>query len=211
MTLLVAGIIFGIGIPNVLEFRLNAGITAATNDFITATLMARTEAIKRQAPVTLCLADDPLAPTPTCLPGNVFGSLSRGYVVFVDENDNFDADGARVLTDGTDGNAAIDAGELILSRTVAPGDPIRISAKCGYVSFAPTGFTRQAPGLCFPPMRAVLFCDSRGERVATGDLSSARIVLTGRAGRAQALQERAAFTPYMAGFNGGGALCPVAP
>src|SRR5262245_51299198 len=119
MTLLVAGILLGIGVPNVIEFSRNASMTAAANDYVTAALMARTEAVKRQAPVTLCLSDDPLAATPTCAPAAVFGSLTRGFVVFVDENNNFDADGARVLTDGTDGNAAIDAGELVLSQTAA--------------------------------------------------------------------------------------------
>ena len=121
MTLLIAGILLGIGVPNVMEFQRNAAMTAATNDFITATLVARTEAVKRQAPVTLCLSDNPTDPTPTCAPGSVANSATRGFVVFVDENDNFDADGARVLTDGTDGNAVIDPGELVVSRTAAPG------------------------------------------------------------------------------------------
>jgi Tfp pilus assembly protein FimT len=213
MTLLVAGILLGIGVPNVMEFSRNASITAAANDFVTAALMARTEAVKRQAPVTFCLSDNPLAVTPTCAPGAVFGSLTRGFVVFVDENNNVDADGARILTDGTDGNGVIDGGELVLSQTAAPGasSSVRVSANCGYVSYAATGFTRQAGALCNPAVRAVLFCDDRGERRAAGDLSSARLVLTGRSGRPQALAERTAFTPFMAGFNTGGAGCPVAP
>src|SRR6187551_3770506 len=100
MTLLVAGILLGIGVPNLLQFSRNASMTGAANDFVTAALQARTEAVKRQAPVTFCLSDDPLAATPTCAPGSVFGSLTRGWVVFVDENNNVDADGARILTDG---------------------------------------------------------------------------------------------------------------
>ena len=214
MTLLVAGILFGIGVPNVMEFSRNASMTAAANDYVTAALMARTEAVKRQAPVTFCLSDDPTATPPTCSPGSVFGSLTRGFVVFVDENNNFDADGARFLTDATDGNGAIDAGELVLSQTAAPGasSTVRISANCGYISYAATGFRRQAGALCNQPVIAVLFCDDRGERRAAGDLSSARIVQTSRSGRAQVQSERAAFTTtLMNGFNLGGAGCPVAP
>ena len=213
MTLLVAGILLGIGVPNVMEFSRNASITAATNDFVTAALVARTEAVKRQAPVTLCLSDNPLDATPTCAAGAVFGSLTRGFVVFVDENNNVDADGARVLSDATDGNGVIDAGELVLAQTAAPGasSNVRVSANCGYVSYAPTGFTRQAGALCNPAVRAVLFCDDRGERLAAGSLSSARIVLTGRSGRPQAQAERAALAPFMTGFNTNGAGCPVAP
>ena len=55
MALLVAGILLGIGVPNVMEFQRNGAMTAAANDLVTAMLMARTEAVKRQAPVTLVL------------------------------------------------------------------------------------------------------------------------------------------------------------
>ena len=212
MALLVGGILLTIAVPNFMEFRRNASVTAAANDYVTAALMARTEAVKRQAPVTFCLSDNPTANPPTCAPGSVFGSLTRGFVVFVDENNNVDADGARVLTDATDGNGVIDAGELVLSQSAAPGvSGVRVSANCGYISYAATGFSRQAGMLCNPPVRAVLFCDDRGERAAAGGVSSARIVITSRSGRAQVQQERSAFTPYMAGFNAGGAGCPVTP
>src|SRR5688572_11389018 len=101
MTLLVAGILLGIGVPNVMEFSRNAAMTAAANDLISATLMARTEAVKRQAFVTVCLSDNPTDTPPTCTAGLVADSATRGFVVFVDENNNVDADGARVLTDVT--------------------------------------------------------------------------------------------------------------
>lgn len=207
MTLVVAGILLGIGVPNVMEFQRNSAMTAAANDLVTATLMARTEAVKRQAFVTLCLSDDPTAVTPTCAPGAIFNSATRGYVVFVDENNNFDANGARILTDATDGNAVVDAGELVLTRTVAPGGTLRVSANCGYVSFAPTGFSRPVGALCFPAARAVLLCDDRGQGVAAGSLSRTRVVRTDRPGRARVLQEVADITPLMAGFNLGGANC----
>jgi type IV fimbrial biogenesis protein FimT len=210
MTLLVAGILLGIGVPNVMEFQRNAAMTAAANDLVTATLMARTEAVKRQSPVTLCLSDDPLAPTPTCTPDPVYDSATRGYVVWVDENDNLDADGARILTDPTDGNRAIDAGELVLSRYAAPGATTRvhISASCGYITFGASGFPLPIVAPCVSANRAVLFCDDRGQRIAAGALSSARIVRTNPAGRAQALAERSQLTGLMLGFTANGANCP---
>jgi prepilin-type N-terminal cleavage/methylation domain-containing protein len=216
MTLLVAGIILGFGVPNVLEFSRNSAMTAAANNLVTATLMARTEAVKRQAPVTLCLSDNPTVATPTCAAGPVFDSATRGYVVFVDENNNFDGDGARALTDATDGNHVIDAGELVLSQTDAPGITTRvhISANCGYITFAPTGFALPLAAPCNPAIaqRSVLFCDDRGVRVAAGSMATARIVRTDRTGRAQALAEPGQFTALiMTGFNAGGANCPIAP
>jgi type IV fimbrial biogenesis protein FimT len=203
MTLLVAGILLGIGVPNMMEFSRNASMTAAANDFVTATLRARTEAVKRQAPVTLCLSDNPTDANPTCVAGAVSDSLTRGFVVFVDENNNFNADDTRKLDDLTDGNGVIDAGELVLSQTAAPGasSNVRISASCGYVSFAPTGFTRPiAAQPCNTP-RLVLFCDDRGSKRAAGDLSAARVVRTPSAGRAQALSEVGQVTTLIAVLN----------
>jgi Tfp pilus assembly protein FimT len=209
MTLLVAGILFGIGVPNVLEFQRNGAMTAAANDLVTAVLMARTEAVKRQAPVTLCLSADPLAANPACSPNQV-ADFAGGYIVFVDENGNLDANGARILTDATDGNAAINNSEPILSRTVAPGGTVRISTNCGYVTFGPSGFTQTAPGLCFPNNRAFLTCDDRGRRAAAGSLSSARVVRIDRPGRAQVLRETAQVNAFIGALALAGvtATCP---
>ena len=190
MTLLVAGILLGIGVPNVMEFSRNASMTAAANDFVTDMLAARTEAVKRQAPVTLCLSDNPTDPNPACVAGTVSDSATRGFVVFVDENNNFDADGARIV-DATDGNGVIDAGELVLRQTAAPGasSNVRVSSSCGHFSFASTGYMRAiAAQPCITP-KLMLFCDDRGRRRAAGDLSSARIVRIPSAGRAQVLSE----------------------
>ena len=99
---------------------------------------------------------------PDLLPAPRFGQRGlaiTGFIVWVDENNNLDGNGARILTDATDGNAAVDAGELVLMQSVAPVGTLQISANCGHVSFAPTGFTRQAGGLCFPlPVRSILLC-----------------------------------------------------
>jgi prepilin-type N-terminal cleavage/methylation domain-containing protein len=196
MTLLVAGILLGIGVPNVMEFQRNGAMTAAANNLITGVLMARTEAIKRQAPVTLCLSDNPTAVNPVCQPAPVADS-TRGFIVWVDENNNVDAQGARILIDATDGNAVVDPGELVLMQSVEFTDTMRVSTTCGYVSFAPTGFLRQVGGACLPaapvalvPDRVMLFCDDRGRRLAAGALSAARAVRIGRTGRAQVEQEQ---------------------
>jgi len=208
MTLLVAGILLGVGIPNVREFQRNGAMTAAANDFVTGVLMARTEAVKRQAPVTICLSDNPTDPNPTCAPDAVADS-TRGFIVWVDENDNFDGNGARILTDGSDGDAVVDMGELVLMQSAAPGGTVRISANCGHVSFAPNGFTRAVPGECAPNPRSLLFCDDRGLRIAAGSLSSARVVRVDLPGRGQVLQELAAITAEIAGPLAG--VAPTCP
>jgi type IV fimbrial biogenesis protein FimT len=209
MTLLIAGILLGVGVPNVMEFQRNGAMTAAANDLVTAVLTARTEAVKRQAFVTLCLSADPLAPVPVCAP-NAVADATSGYVVFVDENNNTDANGARILVDATDGNLVVDANELVLLRTPIRTDSIRLTTNCGHVSFSPNGFTRQAGGFCFPAVRQVLFCDDRGRRVAAGSLSAARVVRIDRPGRGQVLQEVANINTAIANLAGAGVppTCP---
>ena len=210
MTMLVAGVLLAIGVPNVMEFQRNGAMTAAANDFVTGVLMARTEAVKRQAFVAICLSDNPTDANPTCEPDGVADS-QRGFIVWVDENDNFDANGARILTDGSDGDAVVDvgAGELVLMQSAWPGGTIQVSANCGHVSFAPTGFTRAVPGECVANPRSVLFCDDRGRRIAAGSLSSARLVRIDLPGRGQVFQELAAITAEIAGSLAG--VAPTCP
>ncbi len=189
ITLLVAGILIGIGVPNVMEFQRNSAMTTAANQLLTGLIVARTEAVKRQSPVGVCLSANPTAAIPTCSPNAVANSTTLGFVVWVDENNNFDANGARVLNDATDGNGVVDANELVLMREVPPGGTMRVSANCGYVSYGTNGFTRNIVGLCANNPRAVLFCDDRGRRVAAGSLSSARAVKVDRLGRGLVFQQ----------------------
>jgi type IV fimbrial biogenesis protein FimT len=214
VTLLVAGLLLGIGVPNVMELQRNGVMTAAANDVITSVMTARTEAVKRQVFTTWCLTDLPLAATPTCVPGLVTDSVSNvgalpiaGFVVWVDEN----ANGS--LIDPTDGNLVINAGETILTRGTLPGVPLRVSANCGHVSYSPTGFRRQVAGTGCPgadAARTVVFCDDRGRRIASGALSSARVVRVDRLGRAQVQSDDAAVTNVIVNLPGGGVnlTCP---
>jgi type IV fimbrial biogenesis protein FimT len=204
ITLLVAGILIGIGVPNIMEFQRNSTMTAAANQLLTGLIMARTEAVKRQVPVGLCLSANPTAPNPTCSPNPIVDAQNLGFVVWVDENNN-PVNGIPTLTDPTDGNGAIDPNELVLMRSVPPGGTIKLSANCGYVSYGTNGFTRQAAGLCFPNPRAIVLCDDRGRRLAAGALSSARAITVDRPGRGQVLQEKIAVDP-MIGLTG--ATCP---
>lgn len=198
VALLVAGVVLGLGIPNFMAFQRSGAMTSAANNLVTAALMARAQAVQRQVPVTLCLSDDPTAANPTCLPNAVADSPTRGFIVWVDENNDFDpVSGLPDLADATDGNGVYDAaaGEQLLMQSAAPGGSILVSANCGYASYAPNGRRRAIPALCaampVTTSTSVMFCDDRGERAAAGDISTARVVRIDQLGRGQVLQERA--------------------
>ena len=190
MTLLVAGILLGIGVPNVMEFQRNGAMTAAANDLVTGVLMARTEAVKRQAPVTICLSDNPTDPNPTCAPDAVADS-TRGFIVWVDENDNLDANGARILTDGTDGDAVVEMGELVLMQSAAPGGTIRDLRELRLRVVRTDGVHARAAGQCFA--NSAPCCSAMIAAVASQPARSrARaVVRVDLPGRGQVLQELA--------------------
>jgi type IV fimbrial biogenesis protein FimT len=188
ITLLVAGIVFGVGVPNFLEFQRNNAIIAASNTLVTAILTARSEAVKRQVPVTLCASPDPLAANPVCSQ-NGAGS-NGGFFVWVDENGNVDPNGVPLINDASDANAVADAGEQIVTRTAAPGGTINVWADSGYITFGPNGVPRRAAGVALNPATRVLVCDERGNRPTSAPtLSSARAVRIEATGRGQVQQE----------------------
>lgn len=167
MTVAVAGILLGLGVPSFMEIQRNSAMTAAANELVTGVLLARAEAIKRQQPVSLCTSPAPMATNPAC--GNTGTRL--GFIVWADEN----------------GNAVIDSGEIILRQIASPGGTIAVSSdNDGTVTFTGSGFARRAGT---DQTSRVLFCDDRGNRATTGNSSAARAVRIAPTGRGQVLQE----------------------
>src|SRR5262245_38482984 len=99
VTLAVAGVLLGIGIPNFMEFQRNGAMTAAANDLVTGALLARSEALKLQsgAPVVLCLSANPLDDVPTCDIDDVLDETNRGFIVYVDADGELDYDAGETV------------------------------------------------------------------------------------------------------------------
>ncbi|MFL2547141.1 MAG: GspH/FimT family protein [Candidatus Rariloculaceae bacterium] len=193
VTLLVGGVVLVIGVPNFMEFQRNNAMITQANDLVTGLYLARAEAVKRQQPITFCASANATTPAPTCGLGPEIG-----YIVFVDDADP-------LVAAGTDGNAVVDDGEVILMQHAPPGGTIEISADSTYVSFGNSGFVvAQAPGQAQRSATSVLFCDDRGNR-DTGGRSSARSVVISPTGRAQIMQNQADVTTAVA-ITGG--ICP---
>jgi len=209
VTVLVIGIVLGFGVPNLLEFRRNNTMASTANDLISALMAARGEAVKRRVFVTLCASPDPLATPPVCSPTGA--GTTGGYIVWVDENGDFLPNGAPDLSDATDGNALVDAGETtVLIRREAGFDITAFAAgtggtPSGYVSFGPNGWRRNAPGAGADSADIVLYCDPRGNVPAAGSLSAARAVRVDPTGRGSVVSEVTDITVATAPF---GLSCP---
>jgi type IV fimbrial biogenesis protein FimT len=189
ITVVVAGVVLGIGVPSLMDFQRNNAIVAAANQYLTGTLLARTEAVKRQRPVTICASANPTAANPTCTADGE--GTNGGFIVWVDDTGNVDPDtGAPITTDATDGNAVVDAGEnVILMRSTAPGGAVQVAGDFGYVTYGPNGYARRARGLGYGPATRIVFCDDRGIGETSGGISMARVLRIDALGRGQILSE----------------------
>lgn len=118
VTIAVLGILLSIGIPSYQNMVLNSRITAQANQVITALNYARSEAVKRAAPATVCSTNGGAA----CAGST---NWSTGWLVFADAN----------------GNGVVNAGETVLrvwpalntGNTLNTGKDLR-------VTFAASGF-----------------------------------------------------------------------
>ncbi len=165
LVVVLAGILLGIGIPAMGDYIRNARITGAANDVMVGMHFARSEAIKRRVPVTLCTsASLQSSANPVCA-ASVF---LTGWIVFVDTNQ----DGQR------------NAGEQVLLQHEPI--PTTIIARSATNPAGPFLVTYLDNGFAVNTNQTrLVLCDERGNDASGGELSAARGILisvTGRAG-----------------------------
>jgi len=219
VTVLVAGILLGLGVPSLQDAQRNNAISGAVNDLVTGLLAARAEAVKRRVPVTLCASPDPTAGNPVCT--QTGAGANGGFIVWVDENGNVDANGTPILTDPTDGNAVVNPNETILMRqlpppTMVPNGALQVFASnsgalvnSAYITFAANGFPIIPTPAGAPAMvNRILYCDDRGNKNGPGgaNFSTARLVQIDQTGRAAVVSNRTDIANSLAQIPG--AVCP---
>lgn len=185
ITLMVAGIILGLGVPNFVDFMRNSRMISAANDLLAAMHVARGAAVSQRTPVTVCASANPNAALPACGAGP-----NSGWVVFVDANDT-DGDGI------PDGNGVIDAGEQVLLAHDPLPNTLFLQANGNFVSYASSGFIRDVAGV--PSATQFRICDARGNLDIGGGNSAARAIIVSATGRPQILRT----TADIAGVLGG--------
>lgn len=158
VTLSVVAIIVAVGAPALRDFFAMNRMSAAVNDLVTSLHLARSEAIKRNAPTVLCPSDDWNSANPTC---TAAASLADGWIVVADPNNN-----AIVVQ-----THEPLPGSLLLQRDF--DDAIGFSANGQLddnLANADNEFN-------------LLLCDSRGDREAGGGLAAGRWINVRSTGR----------------------------
>lgn len=188
VTLAVAAVILGIGVPSFRDFMRNGRLTGAANELLITVVRARGEAVRRQAVVSVCPSATPGQTGATCS-----GAATQGYIAFIDTNSNCVRDGGE-LTDDNLVSYQLTHSEVTSTK----------NGTC--VSFAASGFRRVVAGQ--PNTMRAMFCDTRGNTriYPTSTISYARgveVVPTGRASVSRLYTE-------LSGWSGGAnpVTCP---
>lgn len=177
ITLLIVGIVLSLGIPNLSEFTQNSRIASTVNDLHSSFMLARSEAARAKANVTICASDEPLAANATCDGAGFDG----GWIIFVDVGP--DDGGVDIARDDP-------ANEPVLRRHPPIPDGIDITPNAGatYFSFAASGLGRGDVGGT-PALQTAVICDERGNQTAAGGRSAARFIAVTPVGRSNIIRD----------------------
>jgi type IV fimbrial biogenesis protein FimT len=154
IVLAISCLLLGVAVPQFRSLLRSARLTSATNDMFAGLLLARSEAVKRNARVVLCKSAD----GSTCMSA---GGWEQGWIVFHDTNNN----GLR------------EPAEEILQRGQALSADVTVTGNQNvsrYVSYAPSGSTKLVGGGF--QAGTITFC----EHLATGE---ARQIILNAVGR----------------------------
>ena len=165
ITVLIVGIVLALSIPNMQAFTQNSRMTGAANDLHAAFHLARSESSRAKTNITICASANPMAAAANC-----GGTWDQGYIVFVDEDGDLNRSGAK---------------ESVL-RAIPPVDSgvtLAVADDATYFSYSSTGLGRQGVG-GNTAMSQVVMCDERGNIIAAGGSSAARLFVVTPLGRA---------------------------
>jgi prepilin-type N-terminal cleavage/methylation domain-containing protein len=140
---MLAAVVIAIGSPAFSEFRRSAQLTRDTNEFLASVQRARSEAAKRQRPMSLCVPEDPSAEEPVCSGEPLTDLATSGWLLFEDGNRDCE-------------RATDDSEPVLLTRS--PFGPLAIAGNSdrACISFAANGFIRNAGD---PSVYQLLFCN----------------------------------------------------
>ena len=178
VALAVAGIIITVGLPSMSVFFKGNRMVVNANDLLAGLHLARSEAIKRNARVSICKSTNADASPPKCAAGAE--SWDEGWFVFVEGRDVGNIFGEYTAADG----------DVLRVNTGAEGAKVTITAGDAgvdkYVSFTSRGAPKLRNGSSQSGVYRV--CDDRGLKNAAGGVV-ARGVLLNASGRVRVTKD----------------------
>lgn len=170
VTLLIVGVVLTLGMPNLTAFTQNSRITTTANDFHAAFQVARSEAARSKATITICASDNSMDAAADCQ-----GDWADGFIIFLDLNGDI---------------ARAGAGESVLRAhpAVAKGVNLVVANNSTYFSYASTGLGRGNVG-GQPAVSQIIVCDKRGLAETSKDFSAGRLFVATPLGRATVLRD----------------------
>jgi type IV fimbrial biogenesis protein FimT len=127
--LTVLAVLFAMSVPSFRDFTRSNRVTAAHNDLVTAFTLARSEALKRSTPVSVCASSNG-----TSCVSTTTTNWAVGWMVFVD--------GA-----GTAGS--VDTGDAVLQTWPTINGDMTLTGTVGFVQYTPTGMVAPATARTF--------------------------------------------------------------
>jgi type IV fimbrial biogenesis protein FimT len=167
-TILALGVLLGVGVPNFVELMRNSRMVSATNDILSDFNLARSEAVKRRVPVTLCQWDGTDCATDASNP-------FHRWIVFVDN----DQDGA------------VDTGEEIL-RDRQIHDSLSVTIDGWNIIYQTNGFPVSTTAA--EAISQIVLCNALGNTISHGGVSAARGITVAATGRPSSTRDIALIT-----------------
>lgn len=127
--LTVLAVLFAMSVPRFREFTRSNRVAAANNDLVTALTLARSEALKRATPVSVCASADG-----TSCVGTTASDWAVGWIAFTDAN-------------GTAG--AVSSGDTVLQTWPAINGEMALTGSVGFVQYTATGMVEPAMAQTF--------------------------------------------------------------
>jgi type IV fimbrial biogenesis protein FimT len=171
ITVSIVGVVLAFSVPNLQAFTQNSRMTSTANDLHSAFHLARSESSRAKTNITICASSNSMAADAKC-----GGTWDQGYIVFVDENGDL--------------LKSQDESVLRAHPRIAEGISLAVANDATYFSYSSTGLGRPNVG-DKPAVSQVVMCDERGNVVAAGGSSAARLFIVTPLGRATILRDEA--------------------
>lgn len=176
VVLFVAGILMTVGLPAFSGFMANNRMSTAANNLATSLHVARTEAIKRRAAVTICPSDEWNQANPAC----TNTGFEEGWIVFMDAL----APAAPDLAHTGPQDIILTQGPMPDGITLRLADNNAVLGGAPFLVYGSNGF----PVVNLAGNNAVFnfqLCDHRGNADAGGGISASRWIRVAPTGRPQ--------------------------